>query len=314
MMDKKINVIAVVGPTASGKTALAAELARALSGEVVSADSMQIYKRMDIATAKPTAEEISGAPHHMIDFLDPGESFSVARYCELAHEVIRDIHNRGKMPIIAGGTGLYVDSLLGKTEFEEQETDPALRAQINRELEEKGVDYLLDRIKEFDPDSYERLKEGRNPRRIARCIEVYRSCGITQTELNKRQRGLESPYNAVKLGLTAADRGYLYDRINLRVDRMIESGLLDEAREFYAHGSSETAAAAIGYKELLPYLDGELSLETCTENLKRSTRRYAKRQLTWFSRDPDIRWYHIDEQSFEEIFKDAVSYIKEVFK
>lgn len=314
MMDKKINVVAVVGPTASGKTALAVELAKALSGEVVSADSMQIYKRMDIATAKPTAQEMSGVPHHLIDFLEPEESFSVARYCELAHAVIRDIHERGKLPIIAGGTGLYIDSLLENTAFEEQDIDPGIRARINSELEEKGIDALLEEIKGCDPQSYERLRIGRNPRRIARCLEVCRSTGMTQTELNERQRGEGSVYNAVKLGLTASDRAYLYDRIDRRVDIMIENGLLEEARSFYARNTGETAAAAIGYKELLPYLSGELSLDECVESLKRSTRRYAKRQLTWFNRDPDIRWYRIDEQPLTGIVSDAVLYIKDAFE
>lgn len=313
MNVNKIPVVAVVGPTASGKTALAVALAEELSGEVISADSMQIYRRMDIATAKPTEEEMQGVPHHLIDFLEPGESFSVARYCELAHAAITDVHARGKLPIIAGGTGLYIDALLSNTVFEEQETDPALRAEITAELEEKGIDQMLEELRAYDPASAERLSVGRNPRRIVRCIEVYRSTGMTQTELNVRQIASESPYRALKLGLTAADRAYLYGRIDRRVDIMLESGLLDEARGFYARGYSDTAAAAIGYKELLPYLSGALDLDTCVENLKRATRRYAKRQLTWFMRDESVRWYHIDEMRFEDILTDASQYIKEVF-
>ncbi|MBQ6335946.1 MAG: tRNA (adenosine(37)-N6)-dimethylallyltransferase MiaA [Ruminococcus sp.] len=312
-MTEKIPVVAVVGPTASGKTALAVALAKALDGEVVSADSMQIYRHMDIATAKPGEEEKQGIPHHLMDFLEPTESFSVARYCELAHAAIADIRRRGKLPIIAGGTGLYVDALLGNMAFEEQETDPALREELHAELEEKGLDALLDEIRSFDPASYERLKEGRNPRRIVRCIEVYRSTGMTQTALNEKQITPESPYKAVKFGLRAADREYLYERINRRVDLMMEQGLLEETRAFYAADFGDTAAAAIGYKELLPYLSGEAELDACLENLKRSTRRYAKRQLTWFSRDESIRWYLIDEESFDEICDNAVSHIKEVF-
>lgn len=312
-MTEKIPVVAVVGPTASGKTALAVALAKALDGEIVSADSMQIYRHMDIATAKPSKEEKQGIPHHLMDFLEPTESFSVARYCELAHKAIADIRQRGKLPIIAGGTGLYVDALLGNMSFEEQETDPALREQINAELEEKGLDALLSEIRSFDPESYERLKEGRNPRRVVRCVEVYRSTGMTQTELNEKQIQSPSPYQAVKIGLKAADRDHLYERIDRRVDLMLEQGLLEETRAFYAADSGDTAAAAIGYKELLPYLRGESDLETCIGNLKRSTRRYAKRQLTWFSRDESIRWYLIDEESLDEIIDNAVSYIKEVF-
>ncbi len=308
---ERIPVVSVVGPTASGKTALAVRLCKALGGEVVSADSMQIYRGMNIATAKPSAEEMQGVPHHLIDFVDPGESFSVARWCTLARDAIADIRARGKLPVIAGGTGLYVDSLLGNTVFDEQETDPALRAQLNAELEEKGLDSLLDEIRAFDPDSAERLSVGRNPRRILRCIEVYRSTGLTQTELNQKQTQNPSPYRAVKIGLTAADRAYLYERIDRRVDLMLESGLLDEARAFYAEQRSDTACAAIGYKELLPYLCGELDLGACVENLKRATRRYAKRQLTWFRRDGEIRWFQIDEASADTIFGDALRMIKE---
>ena len=308
-MDK-IPVAAIAGPTASGKTALAVAVSKALNGEVVSADSMQIYKNMDIATAKPTADEMQGVPHHLIDFLDPQESFSVAQYCALARQAVLDISGRGKLPVIAGGTGLYIDSLLNNMQFEEQQTDAVLRARITAELEEKGVDAMLDMIAGFDPESAERLAEGRNPKRIVRCIEVYRSLGVTQTQLNRRQTDTVSPYKAVKIGLRAADREYLYERINRRVDLMMEQGLLDEARAFYEDHSSDTAAAAIGYKELLPYLSGEASLDMCVENLKRATRRYAKRQLTWFGRDKSIHWFNIDELSFEDILSSAIDIIK----
>ena len=303
-------VVAVVGPTASGKTALSVALAKALGGEVISADSMQIYRSMDVATAKPTAEEMQGVTHHLIDFLEPGESFSVARYCELAKAAIADIRGRGRLPILCGGTGLYVDSLLNNVRFGEQESDPALRAAITAELEQKGIDVMLDKLRTFDPESADRLAEGRNPKRIIRCFEVYRSTGMTQTELNRRQLSAESPYRAIRLGLTAADREFLYERINRRVDLMLENGLLDEARAFYRGGYGETAAAAIGYKELLPYLHGEADLESCIESLKRATRRYAKRQLTWFRRDENTRWFEIDKMSFDEIKAEAITYIK----
>lgn len=308
MMKQK--VIAVIGPTASGKTALSVELAKRFNGEIVSADSMQIYKYMDIATAKPTEEEKQGIPHHLMDFLEPSESFSVARYCELAHAAIADIASRGKLPIIVGGTGLYVDSLLGGMQFEDQQIDPALRAQLTAELEEKGVDHMLDLIRAFDPASADRLSAERNPKRIVRCIEVYRLTGMTQTQLNAEQQGEESPYDAVKIGLTAADREVLYDRINRRVDLMMENGLLDEARRFYDSAFGETAAAAIGYKELLPYLKGEQELSICVANLKRATRRYAKRQMTWFRRDRSIHWFNIDELRFDQILSEAAAIIK----
>lgn len=311
---EKLPVIAVVGPTASGKTALSVALAQALGGEVISADSMQIYRRMDVATAKPTAEEMQGVPHHLIDFLEPGESFSVARYCTLAKAAIEDIHDRGRLPILCGGTGLYVDSLLSDMRFEEQESDPALRAAITAEMAEKGVDKMLEELRGFDPDSADRLAEGRNPKRIIRCFEVYRATGMTQTELNTRQRSADSPYRAIRIGLTAADRAYLYERIDRRVDLMAENGLLEEAERFYRGGYGETAAAAIGYKELLPYLDGDSDLDACLDSLKRATRRYAKRQLTWFKRDKSVRWFCIDEMRFDEIVSEAVAYINQCFK
>lgn len=305
----RIPVIAVVGPTASGKTALSVELALKLGGEIISADSMQIYKHMDIATAKPTDEEKKGVPHHLMDFLEPTEEFSVARFCELAKPLIAEINGRGKTPIIAGGTGLYVDSLLGNVEFSETETDPALRAELQKEMDEIGIDGMLERIREFDPASAERLSAGRNPKRILRCIEVYRLSGMTQTELNLVQISAPSPYRAVKIGLTASDRDFLYDRINRRVDIMLENGLLEEARAFYDSPAGTTSAAAIGYKELHPYLCGALSLDECVENLKRATRRYAKRQLTWFRRDPSIHWFEIDRMSFEDILCSAMTII-----
>ena len=308
-MTAKLPVLAVVGPTASGKTALSVELALRLHGEIISADSMQVYKHMDIATAKPTEDEKKGVPHHLMDFLDPTEEFSVARFCSLAKPLIAAISDRGKLPIIAGGTGLYVDSLLGNVDFAVTETDPNLRAELQRELDEKGIDCMLESIRAFDPDSADRLAAGRNPKRILRCIEVYRSTGMTQTALNALQTASESPYAAVKLGLTACDREYLYERINRRVDMMLDLGLLDEARAFYASSCGTTANAAIGYKELLPYLEGRLSLDECVENLKRSTRRYAKRQLTWFRRDPDIHWFEIDCMSFDEILSSALNLI-----
>ena len=309
MMDR-IPVVAVVGPTASGKTALAVEIALNLNGEIISADSMQIYRRMDIATAKPGADEMKGVRHHLMDFLDPCESFSVARFCELARAAIEDIRGRGKLPVIAGGTGLYVDSLLGNVRFYDTEADPELRARIAAELDEKGMDAMLGYIRTFDPDSADRLSVGRNPKRIARCIEIFRSTGITPTEINERQKSETSPYKAVKIGLKAADRDFLYERINRRVDIMLDKGLLAEAEAFYGGKLGETAAAAIGYKELLPFIKGELPLDICTANLKRATRRYAKRQLTWFGRDTDINWFNIDELSFDDILGVSLDIIK----
>nr|WP_316615148.1 tRNA (adenosine(37)-N6)-dimethylallyltransferase MiaA [uncultured Ruminococcus sp.] len=307
------NIVAVIGPTASGKTALSVELAKRFSGEIISADSMQIYKTMDIATAKPTEDEKQGIPHHLMDFLDPCEEFSVARFCELAKTAITDIAARDRLPIVTGGTGLYVDALLDGMRFEEAQTDPVLRATITAEVEERGVDKTLDYIRTFDPASAERLSIDRNPKRLIRCIEVYLSTGMTQTQLNEKQLGSGPAYHALKLGLTASDREFLYERVNRRVDVMMENGLLEEARRFYQHQSGDTASAAIGYKELLPYLNGELDLDICVANIKRATRRYAKRQMTWFKRDKSIRWFNIDELSFDDILKQAAEMIKKEF-
>lgn len=307
------NIVAVIGPTASGKTALSVELAKRFSGEIISADSMQIYKTMDIATAKPTEDEKQGVPHHLMDFLDSSEEFSVARFCELAKTAITDIAARDRLPIVTGGTGLYVDALLDGMRFEEAQTDPVLRATITAEVEERGVDKTLDYIRTFDPASAERLSIDRNPKRLIRCIEVYLSTGMTQTQLNEKQIGSGPAYHALKLGLTASDREFLYERVNRRVDVMMENGLLEEARRFYQHQSGDTASAAIGYKELLPYLNGELDLDICVANLKRATRRYAKRQMTWFKRDKSIRWFNIDELSFDDILNEAAEMIKKEF-
>ena len=308
---KKIFVVAVVGPTASGKTALSVELCKALSGEVVSADSMQIYRHMDIATAKPTEEEKQGIAHHLMDFLEPNESFSVASYCDLAKQAIEDIHDRGKLPVIVGGTGLYVDSLLKNISFSEMSSVESLRKELQAECEEKGVDELISQIRSFDPESFERLKDGRNPKRIIRCIEVYRLTGKTQTQLNRESLSSESPYHAVKIGLKSENRQFLYDRINQRVDKMLDDGLLQEAREYYLGDIGQTALGAIGYKELKPYLDNEKPLDKCVDNLKQATRRYAKRQLTWFLRDPDIHWFDIDQISFDDIVASSLEIIKD---
>ena len=308
---QRIPVVTVVGPTASGKTALAVELALRLGGEVISADSMQIYRHMDIATAKPAADEMRGVPHHLIGCVEPSEAFSVARVCELARPLIGEITRRGRLPIVAGGTGLYIDSLLGNLHFAEVEADPALRKELQDELDEKGAEHMLGVLRALDPESADRLTPERNPKRILRAIEICRTAGMTMTKLNRVQSSSPSPYDAVKLGLSAEDRAYLYDRIDRRVDRMMEDGLLDEARRFYDGALGETAAAAIGYKELRPYLRGEQPLDVCVEHLKRATRRYAKRQLTWFRRDPDIRWFMIDREPFDSIAREAEQIVKD---
>ena len=290
---RKIRVIAIVGPTASGKTELAVELAIRTGGEVVSADSMQIYKYMDIATAKPSAEEMRGIPHHLIDFVEPDEKFSVARYVELAHAAIADIASRGKTPVVAGGTGLYVDSLMRNLVFSPQENDDALRAELNALATEKGGEHMLAMLREIDPETAGRLHPN-NIGRIIRAIELYRTTGVTMTEQLERSHG-EQIYDPLFIGLDFRDRNRLYERINLRVDRMLEAGLLEELKALEKRGFSDTACQAIGYKELAGWERGETSFDEAVEELKRSTRRYAKRQLTWFRRTPETHWlYHED--------------------
>ena len=308
-MDNKIDVLAVVGPTASGKTKLSVELAKALNGEIVSADSMQIYKGMYIGTAKPTFEEMQGIPHHLMGFLDSKENFSVAIYVEMAHKIIADIHSKGKLPIVTGGTGLYVDSLLNSIKFFDNTSDDSIRDKYSKLLEEKGLDYLLEKLKKIDYETYEKLLEQRNAKRIIRALEFFEVTGKTISEQNRLSKQ-DSPYNPIKIGLTCRDRQVLYDRINLRVDLMLKDGLLEEAEKVLNSDLSNTAEKAIGYKELIPYFKGESTLDECVEVLKMNTRRYAKRQLTWFRRDQEINWIYIDEHnSFKDILNKALSFI-----
>ena len=293
-MNDKIRIIAVVGPTASGKTALAVQIAKKYGGEIISADSMQIYKGMDIATAKPTEEEKQGIPHHLMDFLEPTESFSVSQYVDLAHRAAVDISSRGRLPVLCGGTGLYVRSFLENITFAQEDTDPALREEIAGRYETLGGQALIDHIRSFDPVTADKLLPSQR-KRIIRVIELYESTGRTMSQQLEDSRKEPSPYDVTAIGLTCADRQKLYDRINRRVDIMLSQGLLEEARQFYAGYKGQTASAAIGYKELKPYLDGEISLEQAVEKLKQETRHYAKRQLTWFRRDEYIRWIETDK-------------------
>lgn len=291
----KPKVIAVVGPTASGKTALSVEIAKKFDGEVISADSMQIYKGMDIATAKPTTDEMQGIKHHLVDFLPADSVFSVASFVNLAHKAVNEITAKGKLPIIAGGTGLYVDNLLAGTSFTEGETDFKLREELQQKLECEGLDILLEELKSIDYECFEKLSVERNPKRVIRALEIYKTTGITMTEQNKRSIPEDKPYDSVKIGLDFSNRQALYDRINLRVDLMLDAGLLQEAEEIFKSDVSNTAVQAIGYKELEPYIKGDAEFDECVESLKRATRRYAKRQLTWFRRDKTTNWFFVDE-------------------
>lgn len=307
MAEYKIPLIAVVGPTASGKTKLAVEICKKLNGEVVSCDSMQIYTGMDIATAKPTPEERQGIPHHLIGFAKITDTYSVAAYCEDAKNIIADIDSRGKLPVLTGGTGLYYSSLVDNISFIEEDTDYEYREELRKIAQEKSPAHLLQMLREIDPESAEVLHEN-NLGRIIRALEIYRTTGKTKTEQEAQSRTVPSPYNLMVIGLDARDRNFLYERINRRVDLMLEEGLLQEAKEFYDSNPSSTAVQAIGYKELKPFLDGALPLEECVENLKMKTRNYAKRQLTWFRRDERVNFLFIDDYPcFDELVKAALT-------
>lgn len=300
--QQNIPIVAIVGPTASGKTALGVEVAKSFNGEIISADSMQIYKGMQIATAKPSVEEMQGIPHHLMGFLNTEEVFSVADYVRKAHEIIQDINSRSKLPIIVGGTGLYIDSLLNNITFSQDSNDFQLRKQLEAQLAQYGVQHLLEQLQLFDPESAEKLSVERNPKRIIRAIEMFKTTGITMTEHNEKSKEEKSIYQPVKIGLTFKDRELLYQKINHRVDVMLADGLLDECKEVLSRPLSETAVKAIGYKEFIPYLNNKKSLNECIDTLKMETRRYAKRQLTWFKRDTETNWIFNDSfDTFEDL-------------
>ena len=291
---EKIPVLAIAGPTATGKTGLAVALAKRFDAEVLSFDSMQLYKGMDVATAKPTPEEMDGVPHHMIDCVDPSETFSVAKYKAAADAIIDDIRARGKQVIMVGGTGLYLDAVLQNIELLDIGDNTEVRAALQNECDEQGLPVLYERLKTIDPEYAEKV-DPNNASRVIRALEVYTLTGYTMSYQIARSRETPSRYRPLIIGLTAKDRNYLYTRIDRRVDQMVEQGLLDEAAEVLEHAPGETAAQAIGIKEVLPYLRGEETLSACLDQLKTATRRYAKRQLTWFRREPDITWIFIDE-------------------
>lgn len=300
---KKLPLLIVAGPTASGKTRLGIELAKLYDGEVVSADSMQIYKGLDIATAKPSAEEMQGIPHHLIGILEPDTAFSVADYLRLARDCIEEIASRGKLPVLVGGTGLYITSLIDNIRMSEIRSDETVRSRIAARAELDGGEALLRELDKVDHETAKTLHPNNLPR-IIRALEVYELTGETMTAHRIRSREAESEYSLCYIGLNAHDRQFLYDRINLRVDIMVQNGLAEEARAVYTGCKLKTAHQAIGYKELIPYFEGNASLEECLERIKQETRRYAKRQLTWFRRDERIDWIYIDEdEEFEKIIE-----------
>lgn len=305
--EKKIpRAIAVVGCTASGKSALAMELCRRHNGELVSMDSMQIYRGMDIGTAKPTKEEQACVVHHMIDVVDPCESYSSGAYVEAATEVVRDVFARGKLPVLCGGTGLYLDGLL-RGGYGENYADPAVRAELEDFADTHGAIALHGRLSAVDPESAAATHPN-NVKRVIRALEIYLVSGKTKTELDKLSQSAEPQIDALVFGIRYNNREVLYDRINLRVDQMLAGGLVEETERLLKAGVFEanaTAAGAIGYKEILPYVKGQCSLQTAAEELKTATRRYAKRQMTWFYAKPYVNWIDADTadgmRTFEEI-------------
>ncbi len=302
----KIPVIAVVGPTASGKSDLAVEICLKFNGEAVSADSMQIYKGLDIGTAKPTCEELSKVKHYMIDFLSPDKKFSVAQYVQKADECIESIFSKGLTPIVVGGTGLYIDSLIYNNDFGEFEVDASLRSTLNERIEKEGGQKLLDELKEIDADTASRLHEN-DTRRIVRALEIFYTTGKPQSYYVKNSRTKTPRYSFLYTVLSCSSRQLLYERINNRVDIMLKEGLLEEARQVVSSDwyDGSTASQAIGYKEFIPYFKGKSSLEECVALLKQHSRNYAKRQLTWFRHNEDAVFFNVDtdKEYKEEIIR-----------
>ena len=302
-------IVCLTGPTASGKTALAVELAKDLNGEVVSCDSMQVYRRMDIGTAKPSPEEMQGIPHHMIDVAEPDEDFSVSRYCAMAAPIVDDIVARGKTAIIAGGTGLYMDSLIRGNDFAPFPST-GVRERLEAETNEIGLPAMLARLREIDPDTADRVFDRK---RILRALEVYLETGETITEHNRKTRLIPPKYTPLWLGLDFADRGELYRRIDKRVDIMLEMGLMEEIRSLLDSGIPEkcTAMQAIGYKEFVNALEGKETVQQAAEEVKKASRHYAKRQLTWFRRNPAVRWLVRSGDDAREILASARQIIRD---
>lgn len=311
-MCKKPEILAIVGPTASGKSALALTLAERLGGEIVSCDSMQIYRGMDIGTAKPSAAERTAVRHHLIDIAAPDEAFSAVDYITAAGRAVEDILSRGRLPIFCGGTGLYLDAFLRGESVETPGADPVLREELQALARERGAEYLHAMLSECDPESAAAIHPN-NLRRVIRALELYRTTGIPKSEWDRRSREVPARFSATVIGLSYQNRALLYERIDRRVDQMLAEGLLEETKALLTAGvfeRSPTAAAAIGYKELLPYLAGEVSLDEAVADLKTATRRYAKRQMTWFSAKPYVKWLQVDDgenlRNYEEIVNIAL--------
>lgn len=302
------NVIVIIGPTASGKTKLSIELAKDVNGEIISADSMQVYKYMDIGTAKPDKEEMQGIKHYLVDEVTPDEEFSVARYQELALKYIDEIISKGKVPIIAGGTGLYINSLIYNLEFTDTICDWDLRERLSKEAEEKGNEYLHNKLKEIDPKAAQNIHMN-NVKRVIRAIEVYTYTNKPISVHQEESRKNPPKHNYIIIGIMT-DRERLYERINKRVDLMLQNGIVEEVKSLMEMGydKSTIAMQGLGYKEILSYLRGEITLDEAIDVLKRDTRRYAKRQITWFKRLENVFWIKVDEFYNEEKILKNIKY------
>lgn len=304
------KIIAVAGPTASGKTALSVKIAKELGGEVVSCDSMQIYKGMDIGTAKPSLEERCGVPHHMIDIISPDEKYNVVSYKRDAEAAIDDILKRGRVPVLAGGTGLYMDSVLSNTAFSENSSFSVARERLEKLFEEKGREYIFEMLEKIDPEAAEKIHPN-NTRRVIRALEIYETTGKTLTQANIESKRPEK-YESLVIGLMW-DRETLYERINERVERMMAEGLLKEVETLRKKGmkAEYTSMQAIGYKELFEYFEGNCTLEEAKEKIKQESRRYAKRQMTWLKRNKKINWLILQKDyNLNKIYEQSFTLIK----
>lgn len=308
----KDKILVVAGPTAAGKTEYAIRIAQEFGGEIVSCDSMQLYKYMNIGSAKPTDEECAAAVHHLVDEIDPREDFSVAKYCEMAKRAISDILSRGKLPVIAGGTGLYLNSLLYDMDFGINNADDDFRNEMTALYNENGAEYIHDLLKKEDPEAAERLHPN-NVKRVIRALEVARSGGSISDFSNVNRK--TEDYDAVLICLTR-ERQNLYSRINMRVDMMMEAGLTDEVKSLMDMGltADDQSMKGIGYKEIIEYLSGDCDYETAVDNVKKNTRHYAKRQLTWFRRYEDMQWFDLDGyDSSEDAWEDIKGWLRKRF-
>lgn len=293
-MAKNKPVIYIVGPTASGKTSFSIQIAKRFNGEIISGDSMQIYKGMHIASAAPDEEEKQGIPHHLFEFLNSNEKFSVCEYVKMANEVISDIHSRNKLPIVVGGTGLYISSLAENLCFGDEGDTLDIRAELEQRIEKNGLTELYEYLKAIDPKSAEKISSN-DKKRIIRAIEIYKTCGKTKSQVDEESKEAGSIYDNLFLGLNYINRETLYKRINDRVDLMLQNGLIDEAKNAY-ETISGTASQAIGHKEFFEYFKGDMEFVEAVERLKMQTRRYAKRQLTWFRKNENINWIYMDNE------------------